>query len=364
MMPEVPSLTLASWRLQATSVLLIPACALELAFWTPADVRLRILHSIGLLAVNGAFLGLHFGLWVLSLQLTSLPHAMLFITMSPVFVALASWARGRPISRGELAGTALGVAGGALLALTSVHHGGGSERDPSWQGDACALAGAGLFVLHLEMGRRLRGFTPMLTYSAVVTSIAAGLLVVGAVALEGSGLLGDRRGHASFGVLQWLVDRRYIGMILMLAIVPGIVGHVGFNTIVKHIDSLVLTLASSVEPLLGSCIGYALGLVSAPPLLTYVGGFTVIASTIIVPIAGHARWVGGAVGLVGSSRIVSNVWANATTLCPPIISCTQAAAGRASREARGRQVSERHAYVADCMSRRGRETSSSACVCF
>ena len=301
MMPEVPSLTLASWRLQATSVLLIPACALELAFWTPADVRLRILHSIGLLAVNGAFLGLHFGLWVLSLQLTSLPHAMLFITMSPVFVALASWARGRPISRGELAGTALGVAGGALLALTSVHHGGGSERDPSWQGDACALAGAGLFVLHLEMGRRLRGFTPMLTYSAVVTSIAAGLLVVGAVALEGSGLLGDRRGHASFGVLQWLVDRRYIGMILMLAVVPGIVGHVGFNTIVKHIDSLVLTLASSVEPLLGSCIGYALGLVSAPPLLTYVGGFTVIASTIIVPIAGHARWVGGGVGLVDCS---------------------------------------------------------------
>ncbi|KAK2080927.1 hypothetical protein QBZ16_000781 [Prototheca wickerhamii] len=289
MMPEVPFLTLASWRLQATSWLLLPPCLVELVLWTSAETRCRILQSWGLLAANGVLLGTHFGLWVLSLQLTSLPHAMLFVTMSPAIVALSSWVRGRPISRGELAGTALGVAGGALLALTSVHHGGGGERDPSWQGDACALAAASLFVIHLEMGRRLRSFTPMLTYSAVVTSLAAGVLVLGGTLLEGSGLLGDRRGHASFGALQWLVDRRYIGKILILAILPGIVGHVGFNTLIKHMDALILTLAGSVEPLLGAWIGYALGLVSAPPLLTYIGGFTVITSTVIVSIAGHFR---------------------------------------------------------------------------
>ena len=40
-----------------------------------------------------------------------------------------------------------------------------------------------------------------------------------------------------------------------LAIVPGIVGHTGLNTVLKYISPLVITLSTTTEPLIGACIG-------------------------------------------------------------------------------------------------------------
>ena len=45
------------------------------------------------------------------------------------------------------------------------------------------------------------------------------------------------------------------GLCSYLAIVPGIVGHAGFNTVLKYLSPLVITLSTTTEPLIGACIG-------------------------------------------------------------------------------------------------------------
>ena len=64
-------------------------------------------------------LDLHFGTFVYSVQATSLTHSLLFVSATPLFLAGGTWLLGRPISAGELGGTAVGLAGGVLLATAA-----------------------------------------------------------------------------------------------------------------------------------------------------------------------------------------------------------------------------------------------------
>ncbi len=73
----------------------------------------------GLLAASGVCLALHFGTWVYSVQATSLTHSLLFVSATPLFLAGGTWLLGRPISAGELGGTAVGLAGGVVLATAA-----------------------------------------------------------------------------------------------------------------------------------------------------------------------------------------------------------------------------------------------------
>jgi drug/metabolite transporter (DMT)-like permease len=51
------------------------------------------------------------------LQHTSLVHAYLFVSVTPLAIAVGSLLLRKPISSGEVAGTLLGVAGAAVLTL-------------------------------------------------------------------------------------------------------------------------------------------------------------------------------------------------------------------------------------------------------
>lgn len=165
LMAEVPAVTLAAWRLQLTSVFLGVGAAFQLRRM-PGEDRQRTVQQAGLLAASGACLALHFGTWVYSVQVeagaascsrrkaasgacrrrrggggevlatgaallqrfsvsadapqaTSLTHSLLFVSATPLFLAGGTWALGRPISRGELGGTAVGLVGAVLLATAA-----------------------------------------------------------------------------------------------------------------------------------------------------------------------------------------------------------------------------------------------------
>ncbi|KAL6775781.1 hypothetical protein ACKKBG_A18460 [Auxenochlorella protothecoides x Auxenochlorella symbiontica] len=288
MMPEVPAMTLAAWRLQMTTAIMVPAAVFEVVAQMDTNTRWRLARAVWTLLLNGSLLALHFGLWVLSLKTTSLPHAMLFVCMAPVIVALSMWIMRQPISWGELGGTALGTAGAALLALSSAHSGAAGPGAASWRGDLAALAAAALFVAYLSIGRRLRAWMPIFTYSTLVTEAGAAVLTLAAACIEGSTPRHDPR-SAHYGLFQWASSASYFPKIAYLAVVPGLLGHTGFNALVKYMDPLILTLVGTMEPLVGSFVGHAMGLVELPHPLTYIGGAVVLASTVIVSVAGHHR---------------------------------------------------------------------------
>jgi len=83
----MPSLSIAAWRLIVASVVLLPYA------WATRRDEVRVLtrRDLGLLALSGLFLGLHFAAWIASLGYTSVASSAVLVSMGPVFVALGSW---------------------------------------------------------------------------------------------------------------------------------------------------------------------------------------------------------------------------------------------------------------------------------
>jgi drug/metabolite transporter (DMT)-like permease len=110
-MGDVPPITLAGWRLQLTAVITLIAGSVQ---WTtvmsPAD-RSRWRTDAPLTALSGLALGVHFGLWVWSLQHTSLAHSLLLVSTSPVLNVGVALLLRHAISWGEVAGSLLALAG-------------------------------------------------------------------------------------------------------------------------------------------------------------------------------------------------------------------------------------------------------------
>lgn len=53
-----------------------------------------------LVLASGILLGCHFGTWVICIENTSLPHALLVGSCAPIIIAVGTWILRKPISKG------------------------------------------------------------------------------------------------------------------------------------------------------------------------------------------------------------------------------------------------------------------------
>ncbi|GAQ89124.1 hypothetical protein KFL_004890070 [Klebsormidium nitens] len=275
-------ITRAGWRLQVTTLAVSP---LAYAQWRTLAPELRRRAgqpaTLGLLALSGACLAVHFGTWVYSIDHTSLPHSLLLVCSSPLVLAVAYCLTCRPISWGEIGGVALGTGGAALLALSAK-----SDRDVTVQGDVAAVLAAAAFCGYITCGKSLRDWLPLFCYSFPVSLVAALLLASAGMVLEGSGGLVDNR---LTGPFSFVTHSAYLLPVLYLALGPGIVGHAGLNAVLRYMSPLSLSLAVCVEPLLGSLLGWGLQVSALPRIFTWAGGVLLIVATIVTQMASQQR---------------------------------------------------------------------------
>ena len=288
-LPEVPPLRLASWRMQATSAVLLVGARRE---WRAADAPARAFalrrDTLAQLAVSGMCLGAHFGLWVAGLQSTSLSHSLLLVSCTPLFLAFGASALGFAVSRGELAGAALGVAGVALVAFDR-RRATNLER-VTWQGDVLSLGAAVAIIGYMHIGAELRQTMPLFLYAFPVTATSAAFLSVAAVVVgeptSSEAWLLDVFGWALASPPSRLLRR--FAVVSYLALGPGLIGHTGYNAVLRHVTPLVVSTALTLEPALGSALGYFLGVADAPGAQTLLGGAAVVCAVATV-IAASAR---------------------------------------------------------------------------
>ena len=288
-LPEVPPLRLASWRMQATSAVLLVGARRE---WRAADAPARAFalrrDTLAQLAVSGTCLGAHFGLWVAGLQSTSLSHSLLLVSCTPLFLAFGASALGFAVSRGELAGAALGVAGVALVAFDK-RRATNLER-VTWQGDVLSLGAAVAIIGYMHVGSELRKTMPLFLYAFPVTAMSAAFLSVAAVVVgeptSSEARLLDVFGWALASPPSRLLRR--FAVVTYLALGPGLIGHTGYNAVLRHVTPLVVSTALTLEPALGSALGYFLGVADAPGAQTLLGGAAVVCAVATV-IAASAR---------------------------------------------------------------------------
>lgn len=277
----VPPLLRASWRLQLTSIVLLPLFLYQLGTieTTVAD-RFKSKQTWKLLCWSGVALAAHFGAWVASLDETTLTHSLLFVTAHPLVIVVgmmlfASRFEGvRLPYRMETIGAVICFVGAAITLMDT----GSSQGDQTATlfGDLLAFGGAVFVVGYIVVGRILRTWLPIFLYAFPVTLIASVLLLPFSWQFE--------KGFGEYGAVGW-IDSEFFIWFLLLALVAGLLGHTGLNTCLRYISPLIVSVAVTLEPVLGSIIGWVFFDAGVPGRWTWLGGLVLMTGLMTVVVA-------------------------------------------------------------------------------
>jgi drug/metabolite transporter (DMT)-like permease len=90
------------------------------------------------------------------------------------------------------------------------------------------------------------------------------------------------------GVFGWL-GAAWFAYVAYLALGPGLVGHTGINAVLRWLPPLVISMVLIMEPVIGSLIGWMLGVDVIPGAWTLLGGAGMIAGLILVTLEKHSE---------------------------------------------------------------------------
>ena len=276
LMDDVPPLLRASWRFQLTTLMMAPLCFIQYRDARQDQTFMSNLMSQEtryILFGSGISLGLHMGAWVWSLDNTSLTHSLLFVTIHPLIIVFGALLLRKYVPRQQVFGASIGFLGGGIALL-----GISAETDVTLLGDIAAIIGAVAVVGYLVAGRKLRQWMPLFVYTVPVTGMAAILLGIMSLMIEGSTFSMSQEDISIFG---W-ISSSWIFYVLFLAAFPGIVGHAGISAVLRWFPPIIVSVAYLFEPLIGSIIGWLLGTTGIPSLWTWVGAIVLIIGTVLV----------------------------------------------------------------------------------
>ena len=259
---EIPPLLRASWRLQLTALILAPFALFQYSS-IESDVKSKLFESstLKIIVASGIFLALHFGFWVTSLDYTSLTHSLLFVTAHPLVILIGMFLFVRKPNRLELLGGIAAFAGAAISMLDAGDVQG--DRSVTIFGDQLAFLGAVFVVGYIVCGRILREWMPLFLYAFPVTLIGGLLLIPASWLLESN--------YADYGAFGY-VSHETLAWFILLAFIAGILGHTGLNYCLKYVSPLLISISVTLEPVLGSIIGWMFFSTGIPGLWTWIGG--------------------------------------------------------------------------------------------
>tara|TARA_B100000945_G_scaffold26900_1_gene18740 strand:+ start:35 stop:985 length:951 start_codon:yes stop_codon:yes gene_type:complete len=271
-MGEIPPLLRAAWRMQGTSLVLLPGFLYQASRMDAGSISR---DDCLLLLASSLFLAIHFGSWVWSLDNTSLVHSLLFVNTHPLVVVALMPLMGRAVGRGHLTGVSVGFVGAAI---TLLEVGGGG--DASLIGDAAAFLGAVTVVGYLLVGRRLRSGRgmPIFVYAFPVTLCAGFWLSASSIILEGSTLASIPPENS---VIGWS-NSAWLAWVAYLSLGPGLCGHTGINTVLRWVSPIVVSIAMLFEPVLGAAIAWIWTSEAEIGPYTLLGGALMIVGAIMV----------------------------------------------------------------------------------
>jgi drug/metabolite transporter (DMT)-like permease len=273
---ETPPITRACWRLSLTTFFLAPLATWEYMRWDEAEekVKMREWKTWALLMISALALGMHFAAWVTSLDLTSLAHSLLFVTTSPVLILIgnALFTTHRSNGRMEIVGVVLSAVGTGITLLDIR-----ADKEVTAKGDALSFLGAICIVFHIACGKSLRSWMPTTVYAFPVTFGASMFLALIAV------IFGE-----DTPVFGWAHSPK-VGWFLLLAFISGIIGHTGFNLALGYVSSIIVSVSTTMEPVVGTVIGYLTYKTSPPGLWTSLGGPLLLGGIVCVIKAGDSR---------------------------------------------------------------------------
>ncbi len=259
----LPSTVIAAGRLISATLILAPfggKRALREFFALPRAQRSPIILA-------GFFLGIHFLVWIISLEMTSVASSVILVTTTPIWVALFSpLVLKETITRNVMLGLVIAMLGIVVLFLGP--QGGAQGGTFDWRsllGNFLALVGAWMAAAYTMVGRKVRDALPLKSYVFLVNGVAA--LVAATAALPDLGKCN----------LTWLGG---IPWVFLLGLIPQVIGHTLFNAAVRQMDAVYASIALLGEPI-GSIILAWIFLSEKPGRYDLLGGLFVIGGILL-----------------------------------------------------------------------------------
>ena len=266
---DTPPVLRASWRLWATSIVLLPGFMVQLRW---AENEIYDLRNFSMILLSGFALAIHFAAWTWSLDHTSLAHSLLFVTSHPIVIVSAMFVIERKADPLLICGASLGFMGAGLALLDASDSG-----SVTYAGDAAAFLGAVAGAAYLAVGRILRSDSkiPLFIYAFPVTTVSAIILTLLSASFESTAP--DIGGHP----LGW-IGNEYFLTVVALAFGAGLLGHTGLNAALRWLPPIIISVGLLFEPILGSVIGLlVLGTIEVG-VWTVLGGIMMIAGATIL----------------------------------------------------------------------------------
>ena len=252
---NVPSLTIAFYRLFFTTLLIIPLVFLR------SKTRKELFNlphsTYYIMIIIGVILAAHFALWITSLKITSVASSVILVTAHPLLVGPVShFLFKEKLSFVNAFGIALSVSG--VFILVYGNYGFASGVIDTLEGNILAILGgvaAGLYILG---GRKIRRTVSVGTYAFVVYGV--GTLVLFFICLFFNSAL------CSFSFVDYAI-------ILLMAIVAGIFGHTLYNWTLEHVRASLASVVLLGEPLGSTLLAFVIPWINQiPSQYTILGG--------------------------------------------------------------------------------------------
>nr|WP_138495477.1 DMT family transporter [Paenibacillus pinistramenti] len=251
---SAPASILGMYRLFFTLVIITPMMR---KVSLPAIIKELSRKDLILLVLAGFFLGLHFLLWMESLDLTSVASSMILLSLQPLFIMIGSFVmfKERTTGGGVLA-LSVAVIGSAVTAWGDI-----GLSSQALYGDLLSLLGAVASSLYMLAGQNLVRKIPPIAYSYIVFFVAAVVMLVYNL-LQGTALF-------AYDVKEWV-------LFLLLAIVPTIFGQMLFNRLLGSLGATTISMVIVAEPAVAILLASVL-LDERISLLQAVGGAVTLA---------------------------------------------------------------------------------------
>jgi len=217
-------------KLSETHPVVVAAGRLLLAAALLSPVWLRSLRKhgqswreahLGRTIVPGILLGIHFITWILGARMTGAANASLIVNMVPL--AMPFLARDG-ITRNEIIGTVIGMAGIIFLGTADLHIGW-----DTFLGDIICFASMLFFASYLAISRRSRDVADIWIFIVPVYAVA-GLFCLAVTPF----FVNPIQAYSTWEIL----------MIAGLAVVPTILGHSSLLYCMKHLRSQVVAIGT------------------------------------------------------------------------------------------------------------------------
>ncbi len=236
---------------------------------------------------------MHGCLFVSALDFTTIGNTVIYANSQALLLIIGKACVGERIHILEAVGVFVAFSG-AILCSTDSEESSEETDGPNLAvfGDMLALGSAVTGVAYLTFAKAIRSDMSVTLFMFCVMFFGSFLVLFYIALTDGHNL--EFSMNPYIGIFGWLdISKGRLPILIYLAIVVNILGTMGFVRAMEYFDTVVIAVATLMEPLMASLIAVAFHAGLLPGPVGWVGNFLVVAGTLGVVYPSIGKGSGG-----------------------------------------------------------------------